>query len=59
MSKNSSVATEKPGTGVLRMVRVNCNYYISKRGNIFTDLFIFGFCGIIIYYLCEKCNDFK
>ena len=25
MSKNSSVATEKPGTGVPRMVRVNCN----------------------------------
>lgn len=24
MSKNSSEATEKPGTGVLRMARVNC-----------------------------------
>ena len=21
------------------------------------DLFIFAFCGIIIYYLCEKYND--
>ena len=27
MSKNSSEATEKPGTGVLRMARVNCNKY--------------------------------
>ena len=24
-----------------------------------TDLFIFVFCGIIIYYLCEKCNNFN
>lgn len=29
MSKNSSEATEKPGTGVLRMARVNCSYLVT------------------------------
>ena len=27
MSKNSSIATDKPRMGVLRMARVNCIYY--------------------------------
>lgn len=28
MSKNSSEATEKNGTGIVRMVRVNCSEFV-------------------------------
>ena len=31
MSKSSSEATEKPGTGILRMARVNSNLYVNRE----------------------------
>ncbi len=34
MSKNSCVAAEKHGTCVLRMARVNCNFYRTIKRNM-------------------------
>lgn len=31
MSKSSSEATEKPGTGILRMAHVNSNLYVNRE----------------------------
>ena len=47
MSKSSSEATEKPGTGILRMARVNSNLYVnSEIEKIYGKLAI---CGQILY----------
>lgn len=47
MSKNSSEATEKPGTGVLRMALVNCDNLPVQKEKTYFARFLFSISEII------------
>ena len=47
MSKNRSEATEKPGTGVLRMALVNCDNLPSLKKKTYYARFLFSISEII------------